>query len=195
LEEYTPQDSDVNTAKGQTLRPSEIIALYPMSFEDEAAIVHETPMCPVIIDGVTYKGNEISIFNGKRLHFTMDKGGNLYAFTDVLEMEKYLESEYGPIFDSTIDSGMLLTLDDDSELFSDWWYGGNVLWFPSGYQFPQLTQIGWNDCISSAKISEEGPVTLWEHEWYGGDSLTMSPGSNHSMLSLEGWNDKASSIS
>jgi len=48
----------------------------------------------------------------------------------------------------------------------------------------------WNNCIYSAKISDAGPLALWDYEWYGGDSLTMTPGSDHSMLALEGWNDR-----
>jgi len=193
--DYTPQGSDVNATNGQVLRPSEIIALYPMSPEDEAAIVHEIPMCPVIINGTLYEGEEISVFNGQRLHFTMGKAGDLYAFTDVKDIEDFLEREYGPIFELVKDEDVPLARTDENELFSDWWYGGNILQFSYGQQFPQLYLIGWDNCISSARISEDGPVTLWDYEWYGGDSLTMTPGSNYSMLFFQGWNDRASSIS
>jgi hypothetical protein len=195
LENYTPQDRDVNATNGQALKPSEILALYPMSQEDEAAIVHEVPMCSVTIDGVVHEGNEISIFNGQRLHFTLGKTNDLYAFTEAEAMEEFLEREYGPIFDIATGSGTPLTSSDDNEVFENWWYGGKVLRFPYGEQFPQLYLIGWDNCISSARISEDGPVTLWDYDWFGGDSFTMTPGSNHSMLYFEGWNDRASSVS
>jgi len=194
-ENYTPQDPDVNATNGQTLKPSEIVALYPMSSEDEAAIVHEIPMCPVTIDGVLYKGEELSVFDGQRLHFTTGRTGDLYAFIEAGAMEEFLEREYGPIFDLAADVDVPLTRSDENELFSNWWYGGNILCFSYGQQFPQLYLIGWDNCISSARISEDGPVTLWDYAWYGGDSLTMTPGSNYSMLYFQGWNDRASSIS
>ena len=176
----------------QALRPSEIIALYPMGEDAEAAIVHEIPGRPVTIDGTLYESKGVSAFNGKRLHFTVGKAGNLYAFTKAEAMEEFIEAEYGKVFDSDID---ILSARGESQVFSDWLYGGREWGFPSGEQIPELAPIGWDDCISSAIISEDGPVTLWDDAWYGGDSFTMLPGSNHSILALEGWNDRASSIS
>ena len=188
LENYTLKAPDVNTTSYKVVKPSEIIALYPMLPEDEENIVHEIPGCPVIIDGTLYKPEGIALFNGQRLHFTVSEAGYLHAFTKAREMESFLEDEYGPVFDLALNS-------DVSELFEDWLHMGNFLGCPAGQQFPQLSLLGWDNCISSAKISHGAPVTLWDYAWFGGDSFTMAPGSSHLVLTLEGWNDRASSIS
>ena len=73
---------------------SEITAMYPMSPEDEAAIVHTTPQVPVIINGIKYDPEDVVLFNGQRLHFTVGKDKQLYAFSDVKELEEFLYSQY-----------------------------------------------------------------------------------------------------
>ncbi|AKG53256.1 hypothetical protein DGWBC_0577 [Dehalogenimonas sp. WBC-2] len=86
-ENYTHDLSGVNSTGVRPLRPSEVEAMYPMSAEAEAAIVHVIPMVPVNVDGTWYKAEEITLFNGQRLHFTEDKGGSLFAFTDAKSMD------------------------------------------------------------------------------------------------------------
>ena len=195
-ESYTLNNPGVNGTNGKFLKPSEIEAIYPaMSSAAEAAIVQVIPVCPVNVDGVWYKAEEITRFNGQRLHFTEDKAGSLFAFTDAKAMEAFLETEFGPIFDPVLSAGSNIPLTNESELFEDWWYSGRVKIVLPYEQFPDLAILGWNDCISSAKISTSAPVTLWEDIYFGGNTFTMVPGSNHSMLSLEGWNDRASAVS
>ena len=94
LGNYTLKAPDVNTASYKVVKPSEIIALYPMLPENEENIVHEIPGCPVIIDGTLYKPEGIALFNGQRLHFIHDKSGNLYAFTDIYVIELCPEQDY-----------------------------------------------------------------------------------------------------
>ncbi|MDD4873503.1 MAG: hypothetical protein PHE15_00775 [Dehalococcoidales bacterium] len=191
-QDYTQIATIVNPIISNPLRPSEIVALYPMSPVEEAAIVHVAPECPVIVDGVLYEGKDISLFNGKRLHFTNDKAGNLFAFTIAVEMEEFLEKEYGNIFDLNITNATLRF--ENSLLCMDWWYGGAQLICSPGQQFSQLASV-WDNCISSAQISDLADVTMWDYSDFGGDSYTMPAGSNYSMLTFQGWNDRASSIS
>lgn len=73
---------------------SEITAMHPMSPEDEAEIVHTAPQVPVIINGIKYDPEDVVLFNGQRLHFTVGKDKQLYAFSDVKELEEFLYSQY-----------------------------------------------------------------------------------------------------
>ncbi len=194
-ENYSHQDSGVGVANTQYSKPSEIVSMFPMSKDAEAEIVHVVPMCPVIIDGIQYTAEEIAIYNGQRLHFTVDKAGSLFAFTDAKAMEAFIENEYGPVFELAADDELLLARIIESELFEHWFYSGAVKGVLPWEHMPQLYLIGWDNRISSARITQAAPVTLWDYVWYGGDSFTMNPGSTHSILALEGWNDRASSIS
>ncbi len=189
-QDYTHQDTNVNNDIAHPVKPSEIVGLYPMSAEEEAAIVHVIPECPLTIDGVLYKAEDISLFDGKRLHFTTDKPGNLYAFTDAVSMEEFLEKEYGNVFNTNT-----LKFNDHSYLYMDWLLGGDAMGCLPGAVYLELASEGYNNCISSAKISEAAPVTLWDYEGLTGDSFTMPPGSTYTVLALQGWNDRASSIS
>ena len=187
--DYTHQDSNVNSDISYQMKPSEIVELCPMSAEEEAAIVHVIPECPVTIDGVLYKAEDISLFDGKRLHFTTDKPGNLYAFTDAVSMEKFLEQEYDYKFESNT------KLNGDSYVFMDWLLTGRSHSLPPGVEMQELDSMGWDNCISSAQISDAASVTLWDYEDLTGDSFTMPPGSEYRVLALYGFNDRASSIS
>jgi hypothetical protein len=135
LENYTFKAPDVNPASYKVIKPSEIIELYPMLPEDEENIVHEVPGCPVVIDGVLYKSADIALFSGQRLHFAVSEAGYLHAFTKAREMEKFLEDEYGLVFDLALSS-------DISELYEDWLHMGDFLGCSAGQQFPQLSLLG-----------------------------------------------------
>jgi len=188
-QDYTQTDSNVNNSETRFLRPSEIVELYPMSEDEIKAIVHVAPQCPVIVDGVLYDGKDISLFDGQRLHFTTGKKGNLYAFTDAVKMETFLEKEYGNIFDLEATSSKSLSL-----LFIDWWYGNPYFTCSPGQQYLTLASE-WDNCISSAQICDDAPVTMWDYAGLTGDSFTMPPSSRYAVLALQGWNDRASSIS
>ena len=187
---YTHQDANVNSDITHQMKPSQIVRLCSMSAEEEAAIVHVIPECPVTIDGVLYKAEDISLFDGQRLHFTTDKPGNLYAFTDAVSMEKFLEQEYGNVFNTNT-----LKFNEFSYLYMDWLLGGDAMECLSEEIYLELASEGYNNCISSAQISQADSVTLWDYEGLTGDSFTMPPGSEYPILALYGFNDRASSIS
>ena len=78
------------------MTPADVEALFPDS--EEAAIVHQVPNYPVIVDGVRYKPEEISRFNGQVLRFVWDEQaeeeeGVIYAFTTVEGLEQYLREQ------------------------------------------------------------------------------------------------------
>ena len=190
-QDYTQTDSNVNTSETRFLRPSEIIKLYPMSEDEIKTIVHVAPQCPVIVDGVLYDGKDISLFDGQRLHFTTGKKGNLYAFTDAVKMETFLEKEYGNIYNLQI----IYSSRSVSTLHTDWFLSGLERSCSPGQQIENLAADDFDNCISSAKICAEAPVTMWDYAGFSGDSFTMPPGTTYNVLTLQGWNDRASSIS
>ncbi|MDV2989558.1 MAG: hypothetical protein P3T54_05360 [Dehalogenimonas sp.] len=192
-ENYTLEPPIVNSTKDQPRTPSEIEAAHPMSAEAEAAIVHVVPQCPVIIDGVWYTAEQINLFDGQRLRFTVDKAGVLYAFTTVEDFEYFIQSEYGRVFDALPDMGTSSTGLTVSYLHTDMWYEGGVplVVVPGG----KLEYLGvYNNAISSAKISDTRGVMLYEYEACMGSSYYLPPGTVWSMLIFQGWNDRASSL-
>jgi hypothetical protein len=181
---------------GDALRPSEMEAKYPISPEDEAAIVHEIPPCPVIIDGVRYQAEEINLFNGQRLRFAIDAEGTLFAFTTAKGLEDFVEKEYGPVFDRMAEAGPSSTGLDVSLFFIDVWYmGGEPMIVAPGTEWPQLEE--YNNAISSAKICDTSGAYLYDYEYFGGSYLYLAPGTSHSVLMFDifhYFNDRASSI-
>jgi hypothetical protein len=174
----------VTSLNGLTL--SDIEKFYPMTPSQEAGIVHSIPPGPVIIDGVRYAGDQISLFNGKRLRFIVDKDNNLYAFTSVQEFEQLQLQMKQP---------SLQSLDVYSFFFRDGYYTGNYFGLIPGNGITDLSQIGMDKAISSTKINTSTQwAYLFAYTNYGGDYFGMSPGSTYPWLANQGWNDRASSV-
>jgi hypothetical protein len=163
-----------------------------MSVAAEKAIVHVVPECPVIIDGIWHKADDIILFNGQRLRFTVDKAGQLYAFTTAVGLEKFIEAEYGKVFDGLGSIGTLSTGLNNSEFYVDMWYRGAKLPIYPGMQVGDLG--GFENAFSSAQICDQAGVYIYEYANFGGSYFYMSPGSTWSMLTFQGWNDRVSSI-
>lgn len=81
-----------------------------MSPEAEAAIVHEVPPCPIVIDGIRYEPERIHLFDGQRLGFAVGNDGGLYAFTTEEGMERFQQEQRKLQETSESDSGVLDTL-------------------------------------------------------------------------------------
>jgi hypothetical protein len=170
--------------------PAQLEALHPMAAADEAKIVHAIPSGPVIIDGVKYKPEDISLFNGKRLHFITGSDGNLYAFTKAQGLEEFIQKDLAK--SQTI---KISTTAADSIYYTDAWYAGESVGLQPGTGLADLSPIGFDNAISSVKASPASAFTyIYDLPGYLGDSFTMQGGSNHSMLLFEGWNDRASSL-
>jgi hypothetical protein len=154
---------DVDVTKGK-FTPGELEALFPMSTERENAIVHEIPKCPVIIDGITYPPEDISLFNGKRLRFIMGKDGMLYAFTTAGGLEEF-QSNYDA--ESVMEADSLLAEDNESVFYKDWWYGGERFWLIPDTGFPVLSQLGFDNALSSVEVNAAVSwAYLYDDTWY-----------------------------
>ena len=173
---------------------------YQMSAEDEAAIVHDIPPCPVIIDGIQYEPEQIHLFDGQRLGFTVGNDGKLYAFTTEEGIEKFRQQQSTSSIEKIESSGEMATLDIYSYFYEDWYYGGDFLAVPPGYPqgyIPNLgvPAIGMDNMISSfIASSAASKIRLYDYTNYGGDYFERSGGTSIAWLYLYGWNDKASSL-
>ena len=175
---------DIKVTMTGKLSPSEMETLFPMSPEDEAKIVHIIPSCPVIIDGIKYKPEEINLFNGKRLWFIVGPDGNLYAFTTTEGLERF-QVENRPVS---------IMSDGDSLFYWNIWYSGESFGLAPGYGFPYLSDLGFDNAVSSVRATPTAAWTyIFDDTGYQGDSFAMAGGSNYSMLYFQGWNDRASS--
>lgn len=166
---------------------------FKMSPEAEAAIVHQVPPCPVVIDGTRYEPAQIHLFDGQRLGFTVGNDGVLYAFTTEEGMERFqeeqrkLRSGQGT---SESDSSILDTL---SHFYEHWFYGGASVACSPGVGFATLGPL--DDKISSFRAnSAASKVRLFEHAWFQGNCFERPGGTNISWLWWFGWNDRASSV-
>ncbi len=163
-----------------------------MSAEEEAAIVQVVPQVPIIIDGVLYKPEDITLFNGHRLRFTTDDEGNFYAFTTVEGAEKFL-------VDYLIQSGIEATHINKIEgtrgsvtLCEHITYLGEYFDITG-----TMDSFGdFNDKGSSFIVSPGLLGIIWEHEGRTGEYFYRAAGSAIVMvpfLGAFGWNDRASS--
>ena len=176
---------DIDVTIAGKLTPAQLEALYPMSAADEAKIVHAIPPCPVIIDGVKYKPEDISLFNGKRLRFIAGNDGSLYAFTTPEGLEQF-QIEIRP--SSAVPNNY-------SNFYRNVLYSGESFGLLPGCGYRYLSQIGFDKAVSSAKATTAAAWSyLYEQTNYQGDSFVMPGGSNYSMLIFQGWNDRASSV-
>ena len=184
-------NNDQIDLSGMTL--SEIEEMFPMSAEEEAAIVHTVPQVPVVIDGKLYKPEDISMFDGQRLHFTVGTDGVFYAFTTAEGLEKFIaeESDQQALQGSTM--GIESTGYGYGHFYWDWWYGGSSLNVGEGIQIGNLGY--WNDKISSVRVDSGAyGAIMFEHIDFGGNAFWCSGGASYPVLWLYGWNDKASSL-
>jgi hypothetical protein len=169
--------------KGLTI--SDIEKLFPMTPEAEAAIVHQAPLCPVIIDGVRYEGYQISLFNGKRLRFIDGNDGALYAFTTLEGFER---------FQAQIDFIKLRQDVEISTFYLGTFYSGSSMGIPTGDLRWSLDST-FDNAISSLKVSVDASwAYLFDYPGLTGDWYGFPQGSSYPMLQNQGWDNRASSI-
>jgi hypothetical protein len=160
-----------------------------MSLKTEAAIVHEVPPCPVIIDGVLYEPEQIHLFDGQRLGFTVGNDGRLYAFTDERELEIFINKQV----QASSDEDNVVILDTLSHFYEDWYYSGYSVGCAPGYGFATLGPLD-NEISSFIANSAPSNIRLYEDTYLQGDYFERPGGTNISTLFLFGWNDRASSV-
>ena len=164
-----------------------------MSPEAEAAIVHEVPPCPVIIEGILYKPEQIHLFDGQRLGFTVGNDGMLYAFTTEEGMEKFQKEQHKLLSEQGTSEAASGVRGTYSYFYEGWYYGGDYCGVAPGYGFATLGSL--DDEISSfIANSAASKVRLFEDTYYSGDYFERPGGTSISVLAVFGWNDRASSV-
>jgi hypothetical protein len=194
IHEVTEESGQVEFMDRNTNR-AELIAKHAMSPEAEAKIVQTVPPCPVIIDGVLYQPEQIHLFDGQQLGFTVGNDGKLYAFTTdealdkfVQEQRSQLQTRYTPVPQVLPTYGLFC---------ANAGYIGSLVYGPTGTQIKDLSNIGWNfnDMISSEVIGSSVPdADLYEDTNYQGNYFRQSGPWHSENLSAYGWNDRASSL-
>jgi hypothetical protein len=165
--------------------------------QDEAKIVHCTPPCPVVIDGVLYQPEQIHLFDGQQLGFTVSNDGRLYAFTKDEALDSFLQEQR-----SQLQSKETTTLIDEipstyCQMWGDEYYSGSYVYGATGTCIDDLSDIGFNfdNQISSEEIGSAVPdADLYEYSDYQGDYFRKSGYWIWPFLSTFGWNDRASSL-
>lgn len=175
----------IEVTKLDGLTPSTLEKLYPMTPQAEAAIVHPIPASPIIIDGTRFEGEQIALFNGKRLRFIEGKDGRLYAFTTSEKLEQFQKEQIS----------ISKQVTTDSVFYKDTVYTGQAFSLAPGYGIPYLYQIGFDNCISSTKATTTGSWSyIFDDISYRGDYFAMASGSSYPWLLFQGWDNRASSV-
>jgi hypothetical protein len=165
----------------------EFMAAHRMSSEAEAKIVHIVPPVPVTIDGILYQPDQIHLFDGKQLGFTVGNDGQVYAFSTFEALDDFLAEQ--PALPT-----------------SGWPYEYSV--FYEGFERGGLAQLAvlpgvsipyldyMNDIISSMEISAYAAngCTLFDGLNYQGDYFAKGAGTYWPNLGWYNWNDRASSL-
>jgi hypothetical protein len=168
---------------------------YRLSPERESKIVHEVPPCPVIIDGIKYEPEQIHLFDGQRLRFTVDNENNLYAFTTEKAIDRFHQEQRALLSVETPGDVVLMSA-GYSYFYEHIYFGGSALAVPPGYPGGYVPNLGiMNDKISSF-ILDSGiyKACLYEDLYYGGDVFERVGGTMITSLWIFGWNDRASSL-
>ena len=123
---------------------AEFMEAHRMTTESEAAIVQQVPPVPIIVDGILYQPEEIHLFDGKQLGFTVGSDGRLYAFTSFAALEDFLAA------DSRHEPDSLLSY--NSMFYEDVGMAGDKqIGVAPGISLPDLADM--DNVISSMQIS------------------------------------------
>jgi hypothetical protein len=168
---------------------AEFMEAYKMTPEAEAKIIHTVPQVPVIIDGVRYEPEQIHLFDGQQLGFTVGQDGQLYAFTSYRALADFL-----PV----TDTGASAILSFFATRFSEgtWYDGPRHLDVNPGVTWHYLSYAGMDNIFSSMEINvtADNGVTLFDLPNLQGDYFHGYFGTLYPNLDWYGWNDRASSL-
>jgi hypothetical protein len=175
--------------------------------QDQAANVHGVPKYPIIVDGVRYKPEEITRFNGQPLITVVteqtDREGVLYIFTTEKGAKDYLSSQ------SLSEGGQTLQIDDNTiqmagcpSPFSDktlaWQVtncsGGSEAYYNGASCRNTIYPPQQVDGISSVVTISNGHQTkFWDNSSCTGSSLVLPSGIKFPDLGVYGWNNRLKS--
>jgi len=171
-------DIDVTVAGKLTPAQLELYTRCPPRMKRNCA---RDPTVPVIIDGVKYKPEDISLFNGKRLRFIAGKDGTLYAF--------YNAGRFGAISNR---KQINVVHSERSLLFlSGYVVFGESFGIAPGNGYPYLSQMGMDKAISSTEATTARRLELSVRINTFQVTVRDAGRINYSMLIVQGWNDRA----
>ncbi len=168
----------------------EFMSAHRMTPEAEAAIVHQVPPVPVIIDGTPYEPEQIHLFDGKQLGFTVGKDGQLYAFTSFAALEDFVDEQFqSPLSEPPPEYCVFYE-------YINYDYQDHWMWLLPGTTVSSLPDYYMNDIISSMKIRPYAAngCTLFEHVNLQGDYFPVAGGTEWENLGWYGWDNRASSL-
>jgi hypothetical protein len=168
---------------------AEFMETHRMTPEAEAKIVHTVPQVPVIIDGIRYEPEQIHLFDGRQLGFTVGQDGQLYAFTSYKELENFLA-------DSRIGKSAILLFFATRYSEGAWYDGPRHLEVDPGVTWHYLSYALMDNIFSSMEINAtaDNGVTLFDLPNLQGDYFHGYYGTPYPNLGTYGWNDRASSL-
>ena len=159
---------------------------------------------PLVLDGeVVDDPTQLNNLGPARLHFTPlrhERGVALGAFT---RRDDMLSAAHGshrsldilaslPLGDARALCTNPSNLSEFACFFEHMHFGGDRICLGPRLGFPDLTQGGWNDVISSVDWCR-WEISLFEHIHFQGNELLIASGCDAPYLAALGWNDRASS--
>jgi hypothetical protein len=168
---------------------TEFMEEHKMAQEAEAKIVHTVPPVPFIIDGTLYKPEEIHLFDGRQLGFTVGQDGQLYAFTSYKGLENFLAISEFP------ETTNLLFM--ATHCYEDTWYSGlRQLEVDPGVTWHYLSYALMDNIFSSMEINAtaDNGITLFDLPNLQGDYFHGYYGTLYPNLGTYGWDNRASSL-
>jgi hypothetical protein len=168
---------------------AEFMEEHKMTPEAEAKIVHTVPQVPVIIDGIRYEPEQIHLFDGRQIGFTVGQDDQLYAFTSYKGLENFLAISELP------EETKLLFM--ASHYYEDTWYSGlKQLEVDTGVTWHYLSYALMDNIFSSMEINAtaDNGITLFDLPNLQGDYFHGYYGIPYPNLSTYGWDNRASSL-
>jgi hypothetical protein len=149
---------------------------------------------PVIVDGVRYAPKDMARFNGRTMHYVVDREaqqkGVLYAFTTSEGRQNYLITQSGPLSNVSNDVSVNCII----ARFNKVAYGTGIDWLTM-YCGQSTTYVGsnWNNTISYVEGGGSYTV-LYSVDNFQGDTFTVQGGVTVYDLHPYGFNNRTSSI-
>lgn len=165
----------------------EFMMAHTMPADAEAAIVHQAPLVPFVLNSAVYQPEQIHLFDGKQLGFTVGRDGWLYAFTSPAELESFMAEDQEAPLAPGWPPEVSVYYDDPGCA------GAMQLGVYPGVSIADLTY--WDNIVSSMDISNyaRNGCTLFDLLNYQGDYFAVAGGTKWDNLGSN-WNDRASSI-
>lgn len=203
-----PAPTFFDCPEATVLRDSSLIApIGPESLwtdsatQDPAPSRHAVPEMPLIIDASYYAAEEIHQFDGRALHFWVDRSSLeqevIYAFTTKAALRDAMqqgERSTPALIGARPDRTPSRNSRDAVLFFADADWGDASFFVPRGVPV-DMSRTWWRGRISSMmQVGTIAHVTLYESPSFEGSTLTLTGPITQPSLRALGWDDRAQSI-